>query len=72
MTTEQKKYIDDASYGLLVAHYKWGYVGDPIFQDEAGEHFLRSLEEKRKRHTQAEIMRISKAVDWIAQDHTRK
>lgn len=65
MTTEQKAYIDGATYQLLMSHWRWGYVGDPIFQGEAGEYFAREMKKKRVKHTQAEIVRISKAIDWI-------
>lgn len=63
MTKEQKDFIDKASYLTLLKRWRFGKVGDSIFQGEAGEHFGKVMAERRDADPAAAV-RASKEIGW--------
>lgn len=63
MTTEQKKWIDDASYEELLRKWRYVQLGDPLFQGEAGEYFYKVMFAKRNKEPDGGV-KASKNVGW--------
>jgi hypothetical protein len=64
MTTEQKEWIDNATYEELLRRWRYAPVGDPIFQGDTGKYYGEKLKLRREAvgpqaHTQA-----SKNIGW--------
>jgi hypothetical protein len=62
MTTEQKNWIDNASYEDMLRLVRFAPVGDTFFADEeTWEYFTSVMNEKRK---DVDHVAISKMVGW--------
>lgn len=63
LTPERKRYIDGLSHHTLLERVRFGPIGDPWFQGETGEYWMKRLAEKQQAspvdHTAA-----SKAIGW--------
>ena len=64
MTTEQKSWIDNASYYALLSKWRFAPVGDPMFQGDTGAYYAEVMKKRREGvggqgHTQT-----SKAIGW--------
>ena len=44
---EMIAWIDKSDYETLLRKWRFGKLGDPIFQDEVGDHFEKVLFEKK-------------------------
>lgn len=64
MSTEQKKWIDAASYEQLLRRWRFGVTGDSIFHGEIGTYYHRKLREKRAEVGAVEHMRLSNVIGW--------
>lgn len=64
MTADQKGWIDSSPYKILLWRWRYGIVGDTIFQGESGEYYSKVMADRRallgpEVHTQA-----SKEIGW--------
>lgn len=66
MTDEQKTWIDGASYKSLLYRWRFGELGDVIFQDDTGDYYAAVMEEKRKGVSDVEHTQASKSIGWEA------
>ena len=66
MTQEQKEWIDRQDHLGLLRRWRFGKVGDAIFQGEAGEYYARAMREKRAL-TPDRGVRDSKQLGWDPQ-----
>ena len=57
-----KAWIDQASYDELFARWRFAPVGDPFFQDEAGEYYKEVLTSRREEVGPEEHTAISKRL----------
>ena len=60
---EMKEWIDRASIRDLLARNRFAMAGDPFFQGEVGEYYMKVMTEKRKANPQ-EWVRASRAIGW--------
>lgn len=63
MDDKLKQWIDGASYEELLRRWRHAPVGDPIFQDELGEHYKATLAEKRNAEPDGGVG-ASKRIGW--------
>jgi hypothetical protein len=62
MTNEQKAWIDNASYEMLLHKWRYAPLGDPYFQNkELSDHFIKSMREKKETY---DHVQASKNVGW--------
>jgi PII-like signaling protein len=47
MTSEQKKWIDEASYETLLHRWRSAAAGDTIFQGESGQYYSQVMDARR-------------------------
>jgi hypothetical protein len=59
MTQEQKDYIDSLSQYQMAGMWRFHKIGDPIFQDEAGQYFA-----DRFKSLGGMTPEISKSLGW--------
>ena len=64
MTDAQKSWIDNASYVDLLRKWRFGGVGNPIFQGECGKYYVEVMERKRAEVGNAAHVRASKLIGW--------
>lgn len=65
MTKEEKDWIDNASYEMLLRRWRFSDIGDTIFQGLAGDYYIARLKELRELpNGYAEHVRASKAIGW--------
>ncbi len=62
MTSEQRKWIDNASYINLLRRWREAPVGDLMFLNDTGKYYEKVLKEKRAEVGNAEHVRASKAI----------
>ena len=63
MTTEQKSWIDAASYEELLRKWRFAPVGEPLLQGDTGDYYQTVMNEK-KHADQAEAVAASKRIGW--------
>jgi hypothetical protein len=63
MTSEQKHWIDNSTYEQLLERLRFTPVGDPWFQGDVGEYYLKVMARKRDENP-AEAVHASKSVGW--------
>jgi len=59
-----KRWIDTASYEDLLRKRRFAVSGDPFFQGEVGDHYVKVMSERRAEVGVDEHVRISKLVGW--------
>ena len=65
MTVEEmKNWIDTASYEDLLRKNRFAPAGDPFFQGEVGDYFLKIMAAKRYEVGDGEHVRASKRIGW--------
>ena len=64
MTEDDKKYIDEMTYHLMLRHNRFDSLGSNLFIGETGKYFFESMIKKRKEIGDAEHVRISKEIGW--------
>ena len=57
-----KAKIDEMSYEELLRLNRFGDLGDPIFQEETGDYFIKVMAEKKAALMPGEAVAISKRV----------
>ncbi len=62
MTDKQKAWIDNATYRQLFSHWRFAPVGDPMFQGDTGDYYIKAMKEKRP--SDQEHSQISKDLGW--------
>lgn len=62
LTDENKKTIDDKSYTQLLSGNRFAPVGDPWFQGETGDYWLKRMAELIDQD--ADHVGASKAIGW--------
>ncbi len=63
MTIEQmKEWIDNASYGQLLARWRFAPAGSPWFQGELGDYYAQAMDKSRRETDNGECVRASKAL----------
>lgn len=60
--TEQKAWIDKATYYQLLKRWRYSPIGDPIFSDELGRYYAEVMATKRRAHP--DPVSVSKRVGW--------
>jgi hypothetical protein len=63
LTEENKKYIDSLSIKQLLSKIRFAPLGDPWFQDETGDYWMKRYTEKRDENP-SEAVRASKNLGW--------
>lgn len=64
MNQRTRDYIDGLAYEEMLRKVRYAPVGDPMFQGETGEYFLKVMSEKRDRLATGEHTAISKRIGW--------
>ena len=66
MTPEQKKWIDDATYEMMLERVRYAPIGDPLFVrgTDACEHFYTRYAQLRKEVGDAGHTAASKRIGW--------
>ena len=59
-----KKFIDESSYRTLLQKWRFGPMGDEIFQGETGKYYSKVMFAKKNALTHAEQVAASKSVGW--------
>jgi hypothetical protein len=60
---KMKEWIDKASIGELLFKWRMAEAGDPHFQGETGDYFVKVMNEKRKTDEDA-FTEASKSIGW--------
>ena len=63
LTPELKNQIDAMTMYTLLYKNRFAPSGDPLFEGESGEYFLRKLSEKREADSDA-FVSASKSMGW--------
>ena len=63
LTPENKAHIDSLSYEGLLSKNRFAPVGDPWFQGETGEYWLKRMSEKRAEEPDNGVG-ASKRLSW--------
>jgi hypothetical protein len=63
LTPEIKARIDSLDVYDLLERARRAPIGDPMFQDEVGEYWMKRLAEKRNENNAAYVA-ASKAIGW--------
>jgi len=61
---EMKEWIDNASYGQLLSHWRFAPIGDPFFQGEIGEYYSKVMSKRRDEVGDAKHVQTSKILGW--------
>ena len=64
MNQRTRDYIDGLTYEEMLRKMRYAPVGDPMFQGETGEYFLKVMGQKRDRLATGEHTAISKRIGW--------
>ncbi len=65
MTNKERiQWIDNASYIQLLAKRRNAPIGDPFFQGEVADHFMKVMAEKRAEVGDEGHVRASKTIGW--------
>jgi len=64
LTPENKQIIDNKSYHELLQAVRYSPIGDPWFQGETGEYWMKRMSEVRNMVGHAEHVATSKAIGW--------
>lgn len=64
ITQEHKKWIDDASYRMLLKRNRFAKIGDPIFIGKTGEYYFAVMRKKYSALPRWEHVKISKSIGW--------
>ena len=62
LTEDNKKHIDRLSYDGLLSHWRFAPIGDPWFQGETGDYWIKRMHELRE--AGADHVRASKTLGW--------
>ena len=62
LTPDNKAHIDSLSYEQLLAHNRFAPVGDPWFQGETGDYWIKRMMEKKAQHP--DPVGVSKKIGW--------
>lgn len=65
-TDEIKEFIDNLTYKEMLKRWRFGAMGDPMFQGETGQYWISSMEAKRQ---QVDHVAISKSIGWGSSNH---
>ena len=64
LTEEMKAKIDIMSLREMLAKQRFASIGDPLFQGDIGEYFLKVMREKKSAISNDEWSNISRSVGW--------
>ena len=64
MKKKTKDWIDNASYEELLRKWRFGTIGDPMFQGETGDYYKLVMVQKENQLEPYEKVQISKRVGW--------
>ena len=73
-TKEMRDWIDNQPYSGLLHWWRFAPTGDPFFQGETGEHYSKTMAEKRALEKDGGAA-VSKLVGWddqVKRDRPRK
>ena len=63
LTPERRAYIDSLPVATLLSRVRFAPVGDPWFQDETGDYWMKRLSEVRSQDNAAYVA-ASKDMGW--------
>lgn len=63
LTDQIKNYIDSLDYHALLHRWRFGVVGDPMFQDESGKYWGKRMTEMRA-DPSVDAVQASKDIGW--------
>jgi hypothetical protein len=66
MSESDKAWIDAASYEDLLRRWRFAPLGDPVFQGETGQHYIKVMGTKKREVGQGGHVAASKAIGWDA------
>jgi len=61
---EHKEFIDNASYEELLKNWRFCPSGDPLFQGETGDYYMKVMNEKKNNLSPDEQVTVSKNIGW--------
>ena len=64
LTEEMKAKIDIMSLREMLAKQRFAPIGDPLFQGDIGDYFLKVMREKKNAIGNDEWSNISRSVGW--------
>ena len=64
MIFTDKAYIDGLSYYELLSKWRFSLAGDPLFQGELGQYFVKRLSEMKEKVGHEEHVATSKVIGW--------
>tara|TARA_Y100001973_G_C5188828_1_gene329587 strand:+ start:1846 stop:2043 length:198 start_codon:yes stop_codon:yes gene_type:complete len=65
MDIKEKEYIDSLSYEQLLSAVRFAPIGDPLFQGEKGEYWLKRMNQLRSKPDGEEMhVNASKSIGW--------
>jgi len=64
MTDEQKRWIDNASYEQLLAHWRNAPAGDPMFIGNTGKYYANVMKGRREAIGNEGHVKTSKKIGW--------
>ena len=59
-----KKQINNMAYSETLSKWRFAPLGDPMFQGELGEYFIKVMAEKESKLISGEKTAISKNIGW--------
>jgi len=65
VTSEQKQWIDNASYEELLSKWRFAPSGDPMFEKPDGDYYKEVMQKKRKALSREDRVATSKRVDEV-------
>jgi hypothetical protein len=64
ITEEIKKRIDNMPYETMLSRWRFAPVGDPMFQGETGDYYLKVMSAKRELVGHNAHVQASKNIGW--------
>ena len=63
MNVTTKRWIDEASYEMLLNKWRFANIGDPMFQGESGEYYKKAMLAKKSVLPDGGVS-ASKRIGW--------
>jgi hypothetical protein len=64
MNEKMKAWIDNATYQQLLGHWRFAPSGDPFFQGEIGDYYVKKMAERRAEVGHDAHVTASKTLGW--------
>lgn len=64
LTSELKSKIDSLDYESLLYKLRFAPMGDPMFQGEVGEYYIKRMSELKEQIGHEKAVEASKSIGW--------